>query len=193
VKLYRMNRDDFCLDRRHEHICLRKKTDIADFHLFYKNDGFAAVGEIQIYVDEISRDLSEHINGYGMFLGDETEREDLREAWFQQGLNLINVYAIDADNDGQDEYFERVGYYYSGNQIGRQVSWYNENLEQTLSPFATWNAARYQVKQLWFKNLTAEPSSLLRLGSLAQRIGFYWMSGSTREGEQRRFWIISSF
>ena len=106
-----------CIRDSHQHICIRKKTEIADSHTLYRNDDFSAVHEIQTYVDEVSRDLAAAINQYGAFCGDETARDDLHQAWYERGLELSNVCAIDVDNDGRDEYFERAGAFYSKGQM----------------------------------------------------------------------------
>lgn len=151
VRLYRLDSEDFSKDKHHQHICIRKKTEIADSHTLYRNDDFSAVHEIQTYVDEISRDLAAAINQYGAFCGDETARDDLHQAWYERGLELSNVCAIDVDNDGRDEYFERAGAFYSEGQMGRRVTWFTENMERTPDPYTPWNAAGYYVKQLWFK------------------------------------------
>lgn len=161
IRLCRIS--DLFQDKIDSQLYILRNYEICNLQQMSENTDFPDLTNVQVYVDEIVNDLMEVSSNYGTFYGDEKEREDLRSSWIGKELDLENLYAVDADNDGDDEYFERKTEWFSngdggaGGDILTTLDWYNKDMEPSPQPIASpWPVAlqvddSYARRQVWFK------------------------------------------
>lgn len=155
VRLYLMDYDNFHEDQYHKHICIRKKKEVSNRKLLYKNTEFSAIDELQAYVDEIIFDLSSVGQSYHVYMGDETRREDVQELWEESGREFGAVYSIDVDNDGTEDYFDRFQIWFrseNGNdELTTEFEWFTKDMVEITCPFTEWRDRAYIRKKAWFQ------------------------------------------
>lgn len=160
VMLYRLDKENFSQNQEFEHICILRRQEISGSKLLYKNNTYPLIEDIQIYIDEIMMDLIDVGTGYGTFYGDETERPDLSGDWQEDELE---IFSIDVNNDGKDEYFERNSEWYFNDGVGQGgemvFQWFDDSFQSVSSPLTLWKNAAYVRKQTWFKKLDGKTVS----------------------------------
>ena len=140
-------------------IYIRKTNDEYKYNLLHRNERASIVGAVQSYIDSISVDLLYTDRIYGTFYGDEKENEELlisaRDNDKNNELKLWNLYSIDVDNDGQDEYFDRKIMYRGGSYMTESaVRWHDLATHSTYpAPFTSWMPMQYSLSQNWFKKI----------------------------------------
>ena len=139
------------------HVYIRKTNADYTYNLLYQNDSPLIIDAVQSYVDSIQVDLIYADRKHNGFFGDETARDDLLESARKDDpeniLKLWNIYSIDVDNDGCEEYFDRKIIYYGGSDLRESKARWHDIDKGILypSPFSIWTPAEYYLTQIWFK------------------------------------------
>lgn len=110
---------------------------------------------VQQYLEDIKIDLINTDRKKGTFYGDETERNDLLEEARDNDHGRIfwNIYAIDVNNDGQEEYFDRKILYH-GLLEESEINWYSLKLRDVyFAEFSSWRPPEYFLTQSWLKKI----------------------------------------
>ncbi|NLP14379.1 MAG: hypothetical protein GX383_07930 [Clostridium sp.] len=134
---------------------IAKMGDDYRYNLLYKNQNAPIVGKVEDYVKDIATDLVYTDRTHKTFYGDEIQRNDLFDEARDNNSDttLWNINAIDVNNDGKDEFYERKILYNGGSDYTEtEVNWYNpetKSLEPAL--FTSWSSVYYYLTQKWFK------------------------------------------
>ena len=154
VGLFEINGND------NNHIYIQETNDGLNYHLLYKNKDKQLSDDIQVYVKDIGIDLIYTDRIHGTFYGNEIERNDLLSDARESNNNRIfwNIYSIDIDNDGHDEYFDRKILYNGDSDIKETtVQWYNPETNQVYpTPFDFGHPVPYFLTQQWFKSINGK-------------------------------------
>lgn len=152
-----VNNSDFDFIRPlNDHSYIRKIVtgEGYQYYLLYKNINAPIVSEIQTYIEEIGTDLIYAERTNKTFYGNETERNDLLDEAKNSNseTSVWNVNAVDVNNDGKDEFFDR-GIYYDGSDMSETgVNWYDpKTISFYPAPFTVWSPTEYLLTQQWFK------------------------------------------
>lgn len=123
-------------------------------HLLYKNETAQLASAVSAYADEIKTDLLYVEGGGTTFYGDETEVDSLSyDEKDSSGQRISNLFAVDADNDGKEEYFSRK-YNRRSERPQTDVIWYDlENHVETPEAIDSWKPDSYILKERWFKKI----------------------------------------
>ena len=107
---------------------IAKMGDDYRYNLLYKNQNAPIVGKVEDYVKDIATDLVYTDRTHKTFYGDEIQRNDLFDEARDNNSDttLWNINAIDVNNDGKDEFYERKILYNGGSDYTEtEVNWYN--------------------------------------------------------------------
>ena len=137
------------------HTYIRKTSDDYQYHMLYENKNSPIVSDIQTYINEIGIDLIYTDRIHGWFMGDEVDRPDLisEESDENSDFSFYNLKAIDVDNDGEDEFYDRkITVLGSSNLRANGFTWYDPKTKLvSLFPFDTFSSTDYLFTQQWFK------------------------------------------
>lgn len=143
-----------------QYIYIRKTSDGYQYNLLYKNMNDSIVSDIQTYVNEIGTDLIYTDRTHKTFYGNETERNDLLGEARENNSQLIfwNINAVDVNNDGKEEFFDRkILYNGGGNVTETKVTWYNPDTKSVYpAPYTVWSPTQYFLTQQWFKTIAGK-------------------------------------
>ncbi len=162
VGIFALNGDNsgFMWLLNNQHTYLRKTIDGYQYNLLYENINAPMISELQTYINEIGTDLVYTDRTHGTFYGNETERNDLldEEGNSNYVSDFRNIHAVDVNNDGQDEFFDRKILYDAGGDIMEtKVNWYNPKTKSGYpAPFTVWSPAGYFLTQQWFKTMNGK-------------------------------------
>ena len=121
------------------------------YQMLYKNDNEPLSDEVQAYIDEIIIDLIYTDRTRKTFFGNEKNRDDLLSEARRHCKDRIfwGLFAIDVDNDGQEEFFDRKILHNGGSDMTETtVTWYDPEINQVYAtPFDIWEPAHYYLTQ----------------------------------------------
>lgn len=143
-----------------QHTYIRKTNNGYQYNLLYKNINAPIVSDIQTYVNEIGADLIYTDRTHKTFYGNERERNGFLGEARDNNSQLIfwNINAVDVNNDGKDEFFDRkILYNGGGNVTETKVNWYNPSTKSVYpAPFTVWSPNQYFLSQQWFKTIAGK-------------------------------------
>ena len=139
---------------------IRNSSNDYQYYLLYHNINAPIVSDIQSYINEIGTDLVYTDRTHNTFYGNEIKKNDLLDEAKNNNsqYNLSNINAVDVNNDGKDEYFEREVFYNAGGDASEtMVNWYNpKTMSLYPDPFTVWRPSRYFLTQQWFKTIAGK-------------------------------------
>lgn len=134
---------------------IKKTHDSVGSHVLYQDENALIAEGVQAYVDEIKADLL-YADSRGLtFCGNEEKVEYLPyDEKDNSGQRISTLYEVDADNDGQTEYYFFRRLNPRGEDPGVEVIWYDfENHVEASPVLEAWTPDQYRLKQSWFKKI----------------------------------------
>lgn len=152
--LFSLKGSSFLEPLQPNYIYVKKAYDGVGSHVLYRTKNASIAADVQMYMEEIKTDLLYVNGGSQTFYGNETEVQYLSyNEKDNSGKRISNLYAVDADNDGQEEYFTRR-FDARGDLAEMKVIWYDlKNHLETFPVIDVRSLDQYLLRQSWFRKI----------------------------------------